>query len=155
MTFQYQKNENGLYVCHVCKETREKQNTMHYHLKKHEGTMPHACPHCEKRFYQKYALDDHVKLRHVTKPATDSSVKCPFDGCTESFTKKEYCRLHIARNHVRPQVDALIEKKKDSTLLTCLTCKKECKSFPSILYHVMDHLKQTTDLLLRKKLELI
>jgi len=52
-------------------------------------------------------------------------------------------------------VDALIEKKKDSTLLTCLTCKKECKSFPSILYHVMDHLKQTTDLLLRKKLEVI
>ena len=154
MTYQYQKNENGLYVCHICKETREKQNTMHYHLKKHEGTMPHACSYCEKRFYQKYALEDHIKLRHVVKTA-DSGIKCPFDGCTHTFQKKGECRVHIARNHIKTMIDGWIHKPKDSAHYNCTVCKKECNSYTSILYHVMDHAKQTTDLVLQKKLEMI
>ena len=153
MVFQYTKNDAGLYVCGICSETREKQNTMHYHLQKHEGKMQHACPSCEKRFYQKYALDDHIKLRHSTKPIT--SIKCPFDTCKESFQKKEYCRIHIARNHLKTSVDAIIQKKEGSKIHTCTSCKKECNSYPSILYHVMDHIKETTDPILKAKLAII
>lgn len=153
MVFQYQKNEEGLYLCGICGETRKNQNTMHYHLQKHEGTMQHACPNCEKRFYQKYALDDHIKLRHSTKPIT--TMQCPFDGCIESFQKKEYCRVHIARNHLKSKIDPLIQKKKDSKIHNCTQCKREFNSYPAILYHVMDHMKDTTDPILKSKLTMI
>ena len=153
MVFEYKKNEQGLYVCGVCGETKQRQNTMHYHLQKHEGTMPHACSTCDKRFYQKYALDDHIKQRHSTKPIT--KIKCPFDACTQSFQKKEHCRVHIARNHLKERVDSLIQKKKESKVHTCITCKKDFNSYPAILYHVMDHTKDTTDPILKAKLAVI
>ena len=152
MVFQYQKNEQGHYVCGICKEVKLNQNTMHYHLQKHEGTMPHECPHCQKRFYQKYALDDHIKLRHSKKPV-ETNIKCPFDNCTRCFQKKEHCRVHIARNHLKKELEPLIEKKTDSKVHTCLTCKKDYNSYPAILYHAMDHLKE--DNLLKDKLKVI
>jgi len=151
MVFQYTKNDQGHYVCGVCGDIKEKQNTMHYHLQKHEGKMPHSCTHCQKRFYQKYALDDHIKLRHSTSPSK-SSIKCTFDGCISTFHKKEHCRIHIARNHLKTNVDQLIKKNKESKIHTCDNCKKEFNSYPAILYHVMDHMKETTDPVLKTKL---
>jgi KRAB domain-containing zinc finger protein len=154
MVFTYEKNADGHYVCGICKEVKEKQNTMHYHLQKHEGKMPHACSHCEKRFYQKYALDDHIKLRHSTKPI-EANIKCPFDTCTEKFHKKEHCRVHIARNHLREYLNPWIQKAKDSKIHTCGCCKNTYNSYPAILYHVMDHAKETSDPVLKAKLAII
>ena len=151
MVFQYKKNEQGHYVCDKCGETREKQNTMHYHLQKHEGKMPHACAHCDKRFYQKYALDDHIKLRHSKNPV-EASVQCPFANCTQQFTKKEHCRVHIARNHIYSTLSPWIQKKKDSKVHTCTNCSRDFNSYPAILYHVMDHAKDTTDPVLKAQL---
>jgi KRAB domain-containing zinc finger protein len=154
MVFKYQKNDDGHYVCGICSEVKEKQNTMHYHLQKHEGKMPHACSHCEKRFYQKYALDDHIKLRHSTKPV-EANIKCPFDNCTEKFHKKEHARVHIARNHLRDYLNPWILKKKDSKIHTCGNCQTDFNSYPAILYHVMDHAKGTTDPILKARLAII
>lgn len=154
MVFKYQKNDDGHYVCGICSEVKEKQNTMHYHLQKHEGKMPHACSHCEKRFYQKYALDDHIKLRHSTKPV-EANIKCPFDNCSEKFHKKEHARVHIARNHLRDYLNPWIQKKKDSKIHTCGNCNTDFNSYPAILYHVMDHAKATTDPILKAKLAII
>jgi KRAB domain-containing zinc finger protein len=154
MVFKYQKNDDGHYVCGICSEVKEKQNTMHYHLQKHEGKMPHACSHCEKRFYQKYALDDHIKLRHSTKPV-EANIKCPFDNCTEKFHKKEHARVHIARNHLRDYLNPWILKKKDSKIHTCGNCNTDFNSYPAILYHVMDHAKNTTDAILKARLAII
>lgn len=114
--------------------------------------MPHACSHCEKRFYQKYALDDHIKLRHSTKPV-EASIQCPFDKCTEKFHKKEHCRVHIARNHLREYLNPWIQKKTDSKIHTCGSCKNEYNSYPAILYHVMEHAKH--DISLKDKLAII
>jgi KRAB domain-containing zinc finger protein len=153
MVFQYQKNEDGHYVCTICSEVKEKQNTMHYHMKKHEGKLTYECKSCDKKFYQKYALDDHTKLNHSTEPLLE--IKCPFDTCKQTFIKKEHCRIHIARNHVKKDLEPLIEKKKDSKIHTCVPCKKDFNSYPAILYHAMDHMKQTTDLVLKEKLKVI
>ena len=141
-------------MCGICSEVKEKQNTMHYHLQKHEGKMPHACSHCEKRFYQKYALDDHIKLRHSTKPV-EANIKCPFDNCSEKFHKKEHARVHIARNHLRDYLNPWIQKKKDSKIHTCGNCNTDFNSYPAILYHVMDHAKATADPILKAKLAII
>jgi KRAB domain-containing zinc finger protein len=153
MVFEYKKNDNGHYVCGVCGEIKEKQNTMHYHLQKHEGTMSYGCTQCDKKFYQKYALENHVKMTHL--PATEPPIKCPFDDCKDSFHKKDHCRVHIARNHLRELISPWIEKKADSKIHTCGRCKKDCNSYASILYHVMDHAKDTTDPVLKARLTLI
>lgn len=151
MVFEYKKNDAGHYVCMICSSVKKNQNTMHYHIKKHEGKLSHECKLCDKKFYQKYALDDHVKLTHSTESLVE--IKCPFDNCLQSFIKKEYCRIHIARNHVKKELEPFIEKKKDSKIHTCLTCKKDYNSYPAILYHAMDHLKE--DILLKDKLKVI
>lgn len=151
MVFDYQKNNDGHYVCTICSTVKEKQNTMHYHMKKHEGKQTYECKSCDKKFYQKYALDDHTKLNHSTEPL--SEIKCPFDKCQQSFIKKEHCRIHIARNHLTKMIAPLIEKKLDSKIHTCLPCKKDFNSYPAILYHAMDHMKD--DVTLKDKLLII
>lgn len=154
MVFEYVKNEQGHYVCGTCGAIKEKQNTMHYHLQRHEGVMPYACSmkDCTKKFYQKYALDEHVKLHHSSKPV-EPSIKCPWSECTNTFHKKEHCRVHIARNHLKEYLAPLIIKKKDSKVHTCTQCKKDYNSYPAILYHVMEHAKN--DLALKTKLQVI
>lgn len=152
MVFEYKKNDAGQYVCGVCGVVKDKQNTMHYHLQRHEGTLSYECKDCDQKFFQKYGLDNHIKLVHAKKEPT---LKCPFPSCNEIFHKKEYCRVHIARNHVTDLIKPWILKKEDSKIYTCDCCKKECKSYPSILYHVMDHAKETNDPLLKQRLALI
>ena len=76
MVFEYKKNDDGHYVCGVCNVIKKNQNTMHYHLKRHEGTMSYECDKCDMKFYQKYTLDTHTKLVHEKKEA---SIKCPFE----------------------------------------------------------------------------
>ena len=150
MVFIYQKNEAGDYVCAICSQVKKNQNTMHYHMKKHEGKQSYECKSCDKKFYQKYALDDHVKLNHSTDPI--ETIKCPFDNCNSTFIKKEHCRIHIARNHIKNEISKLIEKHADSNKHTCLSCQKEFNSYPAILYHAMDHMKRAENLNLANKL---
>jgi KRAB domain-containing zinc finger protein len=151
MVYEYKTNEQGFYVCTVCSVVKEKQNTMHYHMKKHEGNRSYECESCDKKFYQKYALDDHIKLHHSTEPLKE--IKCPFDNCIQTFIKKEHCRIHIARNHLKSDIEKFIEKKKDSKIHACLVCKREFNSYPAILYHAMDHMKDDT--MLKEKLKVI
>lgn len=143
MVYEYKKNNDGHYVCTVCSEVKINQNTMHYHMKKHEGKQSYACKSCDKKFYQKYALDDHVKLTHSKEPIVE--IKCPFPDCDLSFVKKEHCRIHIARNHLKKALEPLIEKKKDSKVHCCVPCKKDFNSYPAILYHAMDHMKDNDE----------
>jgi hypothetical protein len=151
MVYEYKTNEQGFYVCTICSEVKEKQNTMHYHMKKHEGKPSYECKSCDKKFYQKYALDDHIKLNHSKEPVAE--IKCPFDDCDITFIKKEHCRIHIARNHLKKSIEPLIEKKADSKIHTCIPCKREFNSYPAILYHAMDHMKANADF--KDKLKII
>ncbi len=151
MVFEYKKNDDGHYVCGVCNVIKKNQNTMHYHLKRHEGTMSYECDKCDMKFYQKYTLDTHTKLVHEKK---EPSIKCPFDTCNETFHKKEYCRIHIARNHLKKELEKWIVKNETNTY-TCGECHKECKSYPSILYHVMDHAKDLDNPSFKDKLAVI
>ena len=155
MLFEYTTNDEGHYVCGTCGAVKVKQNTMHYHLQRHEDS-PYPCTKdgCTKKFYQNYALTTHMRLQHSAKPL-EPGIKCPWTDCAFSFYKKEQCRIHIARSHLKDYLAPLILKADNSNLHTCGTCKKEYKSYPAIMYHVMDHAKQTTDLALKAKLTCI
>jgi len=152
MAFEYIKNNDGHYVCTICSVVKKNQNTMHYHMQKHEGSRPYKCPDCDMTFVQKYPLEMHKKIAHSKEEPT---LKCPFEGCDHTVFKKEYLRVHIARNHLTDTLKPWIIKSEDSTQYTCDCCKKVCKSYAAILYHLMDHAKQTTDAALRAKLEII
>ena len=156
MVFEYKTNENGHYVCGQCGAVKVKQNTMHYHLQRHEEVPPYPCTKqgCTRKFYQNYALSNHMRLEHSTKPV-EPTIKCPWTDCTLGFHKKEQCRIHIARSHLKELLAPLILKKEGSKVHTCDKCKKEYNSYPAILYHVMDHAKQTTDLALKAKLAVV
>ena len=118
-------------------------------MKKHEGKKSYECKSCDMKFYQKYALDDHTKLNHSTEPIVE--IKCPFDDCLQTFIKKEHCRIHIARNHVKKELEPFIEKK--GKVHNCIPCKRAFNSYPAILYHVMDHVK--VDAQFKEKLKVI
>jgi hypothetical protein len=137
MTFEYNKNENGLYVCKVCGATKEKQNTMHYHMKRHEGIKSHQCQHCTESFYQKIELTNHIKIIHNKE---EPSIQCPFT-CNYSFHTKAQCSIHIARTHLSQYSKTSMQHNTETKTYTCLLCNKIFKSHPSILYHMTFHAK--------------
>ena len=127
MTYTYQKNADGNYVCPECKAVKQNQNTMHYHMKKHEGHLPHTCPTCKKEFLHKQTLDLHIAARHATTEA--ASLKCPC--CPYKTLTKANRVIHFMRKHCEEQVE-----KFSTNGLTCPTCKKESNSQTAFLYHV-------------------
>jgi len=138
MVFEYKKNNEGLYVCSICGVTKEKQNTMHYHMKRHEGTKSHQCEHCDHSFYQKIELENHIKIIHKKE---EPSIRCSFD-CKSAFHTKAQCRIHIARSHLHEYTAKSMHVQVNegaAKTYTCLLCSKICKSHPSALYHVINH----------------
>jgi hypothetical protein len=144
MPYTYQKNAAGLYVCEHCGITKERQNTMHYHLKKHEGHLPFQCTHCNKEFLQASTLALHIAARHpnatpTASTATDApppSFGCPC--CNHTTLTKANAVLHYLRTHCAEEVKSFQGIGNDAIThsLTCAACEKVCKSATAYLYHV-------------------
>jgi hypothetical protein len=141
-TTQYKKNEDGQYVCPSCPYTARIQSTMHYHLKKHEDTLPYSCTHCDKQFAQKSVLDLHVSARHK-EPGTKASetFKCPC--CTYEDVRKGNRMIHFLRVHLKDCTDALKETppKETKASASCKGCSKTFKSMTQFYYHAASCVK--------------
>ena len=138
MVFEYTKNEQGEYICPHCNYTAKHQSTMHYHLKKHEGALPHACSHCKMRFVQKSLLDLHIKARHPQATEKKEYVECPVPNCGYKDIRKANCVIHFARIHLREIVDKLKGKpsnKEEKAVCVCTKCDKSFKSATHYYYH--------------------
>jgi DNA-directed RNA polymerase subunit RPC12/RpoP len=127
MTYTYQKNANGEFVCHICQAVKKNQNTMHYHLKNHEGHLPFECPTCKKEFLHSQTLAVHVAARHSKQEA--AALKCP--ACPYKTLTKANRVIHFMRKHCHTDVAAL-----KATGTTCPTCSKVCNSSTAFLYHL-------------------
>jgi len=127
MTYTYQKNEKGEFVCHICQAVKKNQNTMHYHLKNHEGSLPFQCPTCKKEFLHAQTLALHISARHSKEEA--ASLKCPC--CPYKTLTKANRVLHFIRKHCSSDVAAL-----NATANTCPKCAKVCNSGTAFLYHL-------------------
>jgi len=127
MTYVYEKDASGNYVCPHCKVTKKNQNTMHYHMKKHEGHLPFVCPTCKKEFLHKQTLDLHNAARHSDKE--EASFKCPC--CPYKTLTKANRVIHFMRKHCEAEV-----AKFSTAGLTCPSCKKECNCQTAFLYHI-------------------
>jgi len=146
MTSKYIKNENGDFVCPNCEVVKKNQNTMYYHMKKHEGKLPFECDICKKDFVQKSSLDLHKLSKHKnTKKEDLKTFKCVFDHCNfESITKANR-RIHCLRKHFQDEVAKIMDENK------CLSCDKSFQSATAFYYHVSSciHINDET---IRKKL---
>ena len=127
MPYTYQKNASGQFVCTICSEVKKNQNTMHYHMKKHEGHLPFTCPTCKKEFLHAQTLAVHVAAKHSKEDS--AQLKCPC--CPYKTLTKANRTLHFMRKHCAEEVEKM--EIKDST---CPTCQKVCNSSAALLYHL-------------------
>ena len=137
MSFKYIKNDEGFFVCPNCNVVKEKQNTMYYHMLKHEGKLPYECSMCNKEFLQKTALDVHKASKHKDESKNKSEVYlCCFDNCKFSAITKANRRIHVIRKHFKDEIDTILDENNN-----CNCCKKEFKSATSFYYHAVDCIK--------------
>ena len=130
MPYEYQKNEAGDYVCGQCGVTKRNQNTMHYHLKRHEGKLPFECEFCSKGFLQASTLQLHVAARHAHESA--ARLCCPL--CPYKTLTKANRVLHYIRKHCASDLAAFSAGSKEG--MACAGCGKACRSQTSYLYHI-------------------
>ena len=136
MPYEYIKNDQGLYVCGICNQTKRLQSTMHYHLKKHEGKLPFECTACNKGFLHASTLELHKKAQHQKEQ--ERLFKCPFRDCPyEGTLTKANLMIHYVRKHCKEEAAKLFSR--DTS--TCVKCEKVCKSMTAFHYHAVSCLE--------------
>jgi hypothetical protein len=136
MNLKYIKNNDGSFVCPHCDFTAKHQSTMHYHLKNHEGALPHPCKHCKARFLQRSLLDLHIRSRHPESLEKKETFKCPCEGCKYEDIRKGNRLIHFLRVHFTKYVEMLKEvSKQNDKEITCKKCKNSFKSNTQFIYH--------------------
>jgi hypothetical protein len=132
MTIEYQRNANGDFVCQHCGKIvpKEKQNTMHYHLKKHLNEVPHMCNTCGKCFPFKQQLLIHIHARHGHNDETTEIFECPVQGCAFRAHTWANRRIHYLRKHCINEISDIKEGN------TCKVCTKTFNSSTAFFYHV-------------------
>jgi hypothetical protein len=131
---KYLRNEAGLYVCPHCGETKARQNTMYYHMKKHAGVLDYPCPEpgCGKAFVQKSALDQHCRQAHPAI-ACPEAWGCPC--CDHTSTVKANLVIHIGRKHGARWIPVVGADA--GTEVFCPSCSKELASSTAYYYHAV------------------
>ncbi len=136
MTYKYIKDAEGNFVCPHCNVTKKNQNTMHYHMKKHEEQLEHVCKTCNKGFLQKQTLDLHMKSKHPELvEGKTKKIACPFDGCEFSALTKGNCIIHMLRIHFQDEIKEIMNVEEDTKVISCTECKNEFNSSSAFHYH--------------------
>jgi len=127
---KYVRNKNGEFVCPSCSVVKANQNTMFYHMKKHEGKLPYVCDICSKDFIQKSSLELHKLSKH--KEDNNNLYKCPYPNCQFESIQKANRRIHCLRKHFINEICDINDE------LYCLNCKEEFQSETAFFYHAIN-----------------
>jgi hypothetical protein len=143
MTLKYVRNEDGHFVCPTCGITKENQNTMHYHMKKHENSLPFLCKFCKKGFLQKQTLDFHIRSKHADQLSdktvgSDCSFECPFTDCEFCAKTRGNLRTHCIRSHFQDDADKLMLIDETNDEICCVECEHSFKSKTAFYYHCLE-----------------
>lgn len=145
MGIEYVKDANGHFVCQHkdCKFTTDKQNTMCYHVKRHNADFKFTCKEsgCNMGFIQKSGYLHHMAAKHpnVTEICLGGDEKIKNIYADKQYTCtvcKHKCRtkanilVHYARLHAEGWIPTYSKENP-----SCTTCKKEFQSIASYLYH--------------------
>ena len=146
---KYIKNEQGYFVCPNCNIVKEKQNTMYYHMLKHEGKLPYECDICKKEFLQKTSLEVHKISKHKDQTKKENMYKCCFDNCSFEAVTKANRRIHVIRKHFKNEIDDIIDDNN-----SCASCKNHFQSTTAFYYHALSCIK-TDDIHKQKIIKMI
>jgi hypothetical protein len=134
MSSKYIKNDNGEFVCPSCDIIKKNQNTMYYHMKKHEGKLQFECDICKKDFVQRSSLELHKISKHKNQPKEDM-YPCVFDDCDSESLTKANRRIHCLRKHFKEEVGAILDT---TSATSCTNCKESFQSLTAFYYHAAD-----------------
>jgi hypothetical protein len=138
-TIKYTRNTDGNFVCPHCNVVKNKQNTMHYHIKRnHEKNFPFECKQCSEnpKFLQRSSYLHHLATNHPENPHPTETEKnqyattefaCPC--CTHKTHTKANVIIHYARTHCNEWIPSYA---KDTN---CTGCMKTFHSSSAYLYH--------------------
>ncbi len=139
MPMKYIKNEDGNFVCPDCGVVKKNQNTMFYHMKKHEEQLTHVCKVCKKGFLQKQTLDLHMRSKHPDQVkdsvSSDKKFICPFDDCDFAALTKGNCVIHCLRVHFQDEINRILVKNNETKTYLCNVCDSEFSSSCAFYYH--------------------
>ena len=140
MVYKYIRNDAGEFICPHCPDIKKNQNTMHYHMKKHEGDLPHECRYCKQRFLHSRVLNLHVSAKHADQETPqEKDYICPSEGCDYLSLTKANRRIHYFRVHMKDIIAKSVTKEEDKFICNC--CNKEMNSQTSLYYHLGDCIK--------------
>lgn len=133
MVYTYNKNSDGHYTCNQCNKICINQNTMHYHMKKHEDTLPFECTICNKQFLHASTLNFHKRIHNHEEQ--DREYKCPAKDCSfKGALTKANLLIHYVRKHCDDSINKHLNKK-DNSIYNCTLCDKDMKSLTAFHYH--------------------
>jgi len=72
-------------ACEVCGKKLADPSSLYRHRKIHSGDKPHQCPHCTRRFIQRYNMKQHIKTHRIeTLPHGVQAVEYKSDDSEKS-----------------------------------------------------------------------
>lgn len=155
----YIRTEQGTFICPTCGVVKQRQNSMHYHMKTHQEETHHTCPYCAKTFLQKQTLDLHLQTKHGGSVATTSPVgatgspvgadglvnavnavkhsyACPISGCDYQSHTKGNCVIHCLRVHFQEEITPHLRMAENRRVYSCGHCQNEFQSTTAFYYHI-------------------
>lgn len=86
----YEKDENGRFICHICRGTYSSRDILSRHLIKHTSSKEFKCSLCPREFYFRRDLNTHLKQHYEPK----KKFACPHDNCESEFTSSSSLKKH-------------------------------------------------------------
>jgi hypothetical protein len=149
MPTKYEKNEAGLFVCPTCGATKEKQNTMFYHIKAHANVLPFQCKLCPKTFLQAQTLANHIAAKHSKGGQAVACPCCPYKACQKANVIRHFLRAHCSE-----ELSKLADTESTSGTWTCRACERPFQSNPAFTYHAAGCIR-LADPALQERLDLL
>jgi transcription elongation factor Elf1 len=139
MVYEYQKTDDGSYICPHCNVVKSNQSTMHMHYKaNHDGAMKHKCKACNYETAIKQTLEKHMIAKHPERLEQPPKMfECPCAaGCEFESLTKAGMRSHYLLRHLTKEVNDFFGKG-DNGEISCTNCGSDFQSKPAYVYHIV------------------
>jgi hypothetical protein len=131
--YEYQRTNDGQFMCPHCNVVKKLQSTMHMHYKaNHDGALKHKCKDCNYETATKQALDKHIAAKH---PAGTKSKDFQCTDCNFACSAKAGLRSHYLLKHLTKEVNEYLGKNNDDEIC-CTRCGSDFASKPAYVYHL-------------------